>query len=92
MSDIQVIQRAQQNQKYIFDVIVSDSNGNTNHIVEIDKDYYTKLSDGNISPAELVKKSFEFLLVRESKESILHKFDLSVIQTYFPEYEDEIRD
>ena len=36
---------------------------------------------------ELIKKSFAFLLDRESKESILASFDLTVISRYFPEFE-----
>ena len=40
---------------------------------------------------DLIKKSFEFLLERESKESILRKFNLKVINQYFPEYEQEIK-
>ncbi len=39
------------------------------------------------TPEELVRRSFEFLLQRESKESILREFDLSVIQRYFPDYD-----
>lgn len=58
--------------------------------VDVDKDYYEKLTGGKTKPEELVKKSFEFLLEREPKESILRKFNLKVIQTYFPEYENEI--
>ena len=34
----------------------------------------------------LIKKSFEFLLERESNESILREFNLETIETYFPEY------
>ena len=41
---------------------------------------------------ELVRLSFEFLLEREAKESILREFDITVIGRYFPEYEDELRD
>ena len=41
--------------------------------------------------ALLLRKSFEFLLEREPKESILKRFDLSVISRYFPEYEREIK-
>ena len=44
-----------------------------------------------VGPEELIRKSFEFLLEREPKESILSRFDLSVISRYFPEYEREIR-
>jgi len=43
-----------------------------------------------ITREELIKKSFEFLLERESKESILSKFNLEIIKKYFPEYEKEI--
>ncbi len=42
---------------------------------------------GGQTPEELVRHSFEFLLQRESKESILREFDLSVIQRYFPDYD-----
>ena len=57
--------------------------------VELDKEYREKLTP-DVEPEDLVKKSFEFLLAREPKESILKKFNLRVISTYFPEYEIEI--
>jgi hypothetical protein len=59
--------------------------------VSLKRDDYTRLTDGKIEPEELLKLSFEFLLERESKESILPRFDLSVISRYFPEYEREIK-
>ena len=37
---------------------------------------------------DLVRRSFEFLLAREPKESILRSFDLPVIQRYFPEFDE----
>lgn len=40
---------------------------------------------------ELIKKSFEFLLKRESKQSILSRFNLRVIGNYFPDFEEEIK-
>ena len=43
------------------------------------------------SAEALVRESFVFLLERESPESILPRFDLSVIQRYFPEYRGEIK-
>ncbi len=39
----------------------------------------------------LIEKSFEFLLEREPKESILNEFDIIVIVKYFPEYPDKIK-
>jgi hypothetical protein len=38
-------------------------------------------------PDALVRRSFEFLLAREPKESILPAFGLSVIAHYYPEFE-----
>jgi len=38
----------------------------------------------------LVRETFAFLLERESKESILRRFDLAVVERYFPEYPREI--
>jgi hypothetical protein len=39
----------------------------------------------------LVEASFKFLLEREPKESILKHFDLSDIETYFPDYRRKVR-
>ena len=39
------------------------------------------------SVEQLVQDSFDFLLQREPKESILPEFKLSVITRYFPDYE-----
>jgi hypothetical protein len=55
--------------------------------VRVQADYALKLTAGKITTAQLVKKSFEFLLEREPNTSILRSFDLSVIARYFPEYE-----
>jgi hypothetical protein len=62
----------------------------TTHTVTVQADYAQKLTNGRLSHTELLKKSFEFLLQRESNTSILRSFDLSVISRYFPEYEREI--
>lgn len=61
------------------------------HTVTVQADYVQQLVSGRMSNAELLKKSFEFLLQRESNTSILRSFDLSVIRRYFPEFEHEIR-
>ncbi|MFP4028535.1 MAG: hypothetical protein ACLFWL_12150 [Candidatus Brocadiia bacterium] len=78
-----------QNEK-TFEVTVEESGSASHHTVTVEDDYYQKLTGGDISKEELVERSFEFLLQRESKESILSRFDLPTINRYFPEYEDEI--
>ena len=85
MAEIQVVSIDEQTYKV---TVVSAST--TTHEVNLQAAYAQKLSSGNISTADLVKKSFEFLLQRESNNSILRRFDLSVIAHYFPEYEREI--
>jgi hypothetical protein len=72
-----------------FEVHISNG-ATTTHQVSVQPEYALKLTAGKINAAELVKKSFEFLLARESNTSILRSFDLSVIARYFPEYEREI--
>ena len=63
----------------------------TVHEVTVDSDYYEKLTGGQQTAKVLVEKSFEFLLERESNTSILRTFNLSDIQSYFPEFEKTIR-
>ena len=70
-----------------FKVEVDEENTKSSHTVTLDDQYHKKLS-GNIIPKEdLIKKSFEFLLEREPKESIMSSFDLKVINKFFPEFE-----
>jgi hypothetical protein len=59
--------------------------------VVLDDGYWQDLTGGKISKEELIKKSFEFLLEREPKESIIPRFNLRVINQYFPEFKEEIR-
>jgi hypothetical protein len=63
----------------------------TTHTVSVSPEYHQKLTGGRVSPEDLVRKSFEFLLEREDNTSILRSFDLPVIGRYFPEYESTVR-
>ena len=42
------------------------------------------------TPEELLEASFAFLLEREPKEAIMRRFELPVIERYFPEYPSQI--
>jgi hypothetical protein len=72
-------------------VRVIESGGETRHIVTLQPGDHQRLTGGKARPEELLKRSFEFLLEREPKESILARFELPVIARYFPEYEREIK-
>ena len=74
-----------------FMVSVEEGETRTDHTLTLDDAYYEYLTKGEISKEKLIKRSFEFLLERESKESILSKFDLKVIKNYFSDYEEIIK-
>ena len=90
MAEINVKEKSSSDESFVFDVEVVESDTKTAHTVEVRKPYYEKLTGRKIPPEDLIKKSFEFLLEREPKESILRQFNLTKISYYFPEYEDEI--
>ena len=73
---------------WIADVTVRDAITTTHHVrvARAERDRY-----GGDDVAELVRRSFEFLLAREPSTSILRDFDLSTIERYFPEYGREVR-
>ncbi len=82
------------NNRWSYHVEVTESDGSgsqTRHKVSMDKEYYEKISTGIIGPEDFIKKSFEFLLRRGDKDSILKEFNLKQIREYFPEYETEIK-
>ncbi|HEX8940095.1 MAG TPA: hypothetical protein VF763_08015 [Candidatus Limnocylindrales bacterium] len=73
------------------EVVVRDAGSATRHLVGVDRPTLERLAPGATDPLDLVRRSFDFLLAREPKESILRSFELPLIGRYFPEYEAEIR-
>jgi hypothetical protein len=70
--------------------IVGESSA-TGHRVSLATADLERLDPGAGDPTDLVRRSFAFLLEREPKESILRSFDLTVIGSYFPDWERRIR-
>jgi len=91
MAEIKIKKQKEAEDSWRFEVEIKEEDSQTTHFVTVDKDYFTRFSGKFSLPEELVKKSFEFLLEHEPKESILSEFNISVIKTYFPEYEEEIK-
>ncbi len=73
-----------------FRVEVHEGASSTSHTVTARPDDLQRYG-GDVQPETLIEKSFEFLLEREPKESILRAFDLPVIEQYFPDYPKNIR-
>jgi hypothetical protein len=92
MAEIKVREVSSEGDSFGFDVEIVDSGSSTRHRVQVGRADYESLTSGLITPRELVEKSFEFLLEREPKESILSRFDLSVIAKYFRDYPGVIKD
>jgi hypothetical protein len=62
----------------------------TKHTVEVSTSEVKRLAPDS-TVEDLVTRSFEFLLERESPQSILGNFGLADIERYFPEYPRVIR-
>ena len=60
----------------------------TTHRVRVSRADRERYGGGDV--AELVRRSFEFLLAREPNTQILAEFDLSTIERYFPEYREAV--
>jgi hypothetical protein len=72
-------------------VSVTDRGSTRQYEVRVSAAELSRFAPDASEPTDLVRRSFEFLLERESKESILPAFDLSLIGRYFPEYEGVIK-
>jgi hypothetical protein len=66
-------------------VTISDGASSTTHEVTVWPSDVERYAPGS-TPEALIEASFEFLLAREPKEAILSRFELPVIERYFPEY------
>lgn len=90
MADLQ-IHGTKTDEGWSFDVTVKERGSQTEHTVLVARAAYESLTGGNAPAEDLVRASFEFLLGREPKESILRSFDLLVIPRYFKDYEQQMR-
>lgn len=74
-----------------FHVRLTEGKNETRHVVTMKTSEYERISGKKVSPNELVRRAFEFLLARERKEEILRKFDLTIIGQYFAEFEQAMK-
>lgn len=73
-----------------FEVVVREADGESRHCVTMSRTAFERMTAGRHSPERCLDAAFRFLLDRERKESILARFDVSVISRYFPEFEWEL--
>ena len=72
-----------------FRVVVTDERGTSTHMVSVMPSDVERYAPG-ATPEELLEQAFAFLLAREPKEAILTRFELPVIERYFPEFAEEM--
>jgi hypothetical protein len=91
VTDIEVSRMAEEQLLLRFHVRLADDDGSlTEHDVTLSNSDCEDLDDSYPTPETFIRSCFEFLLERESKESILASFDMNQISIYFPEFEREI--
>ena len=73
-----------------FEVVVREGQGETRHRVTMSRETCERLTAGKHTPERCLEAAFRFLLDREPKESILGRFDATVISRYFSEFEQEL--
>jgi hypothetical protein len=84
------VRRTAEGDPFRFAVVVREGQGETRHDVTMSRETYEGLTGGAQTPERCVEAAFRFLLDREPKESILGRFDVTVISRYFPEFEREL--
>lgn len=84
------VQQIQADPSWKFNAEIVENKSSSRHRVCMSKDFYGDLQTTK-EPWEVITRSFEFLLEREPKESILAEFDVSIISHYFPEYLDNLK-
>ena len=92
MAEIKIRELDSDSDTYSFDVEIVEGGSSTRHRVSVGIADYQSLTDGLVTPRELVEKSFDFLLEREPKETIFSSFDLTDIAKYFNDYTTRIKD
>lgn len=75
---------------WLCQVTVEDHGSETRHSVTFTRADFQRLASSGEAPEGLVRRSIDFLLQREPKESILKSFALPDIGRYFPDFEAEI--
>lgn len=68
-----------------FRVVVSDERGSSSHVVTVMPSDVDRYAPGS-SPEQLIEAAFAFLLAHEPREAILPRFELPIIEQYFPDF------
>ncbi|MBV9080192.1 MAG: hypothetical protein JO102_03620 [Elusimicrobia bacterium] len=76
--------------KDAFEVTIQDNGTETSHFVTCSDRLLSVLAPSAKSKEAAIRAAFDFLLEREPKESILPRFDVSIIERYFPDFRSKL--
>ncbi len=88
---MRVTETNQTDNGWTFMVELGEGEGLIEFWIDVDRDYWTRLTNRRVEPAELVAVTFKFLLAKGSKELLLKKFNLADVPGRYPDYETEMR-
>mgnify|MGYP001566355279 CR=1 FL=1 len=86
MEPIQISKKTEGAAEWEYAVLLGHDSDDIGFLVKVDQEYWIQLTNGRISPEILIKRSFRFLLQKQSKYSIPRSFDLRDIQHRFPDF------
>lgn len=90
MANIDVLTETEGRNHWCYEVRVSDNGRDHSYQVTLNWADYDLWSHGRVAPHKVVVAAFEFLLQQEPIESILPRFDCSLIRRYFPDVDAEL--
>jgi hypothetical protein len=78
---------------WVCEVTVAHGGETSSHTVSVAPADLVRWGRGDDASAveDLVSRSFDFLLEREPPSAILRRFDLAVIERYFPDYDQQLK-
>jgi hypothetical protein len=86
------VQQTAEGDPMAFLVTVKEGKSATQHRVTMTQATYQKLTGGTVPADRCIEAAFKFLLDHEPKESILSRFDVTVISSYFPSFDRKLGD
>jgi len=89
MEPIQIIRKSADGSTWRYAVLLGHDSEDVGFLVKIDRQHWETLTGGRVSPEDLIKKCFRFLLKKQSKYSIMRSFDVWEVQRKFPDFAKE---
>src|SRR3989344_395284 len=91
MEPIEVFKKTEHDGELEYMVIMGHGSTDVGFLVKVNRKCLETLAKGRHSPETLIKKTFRFLLKRQSQYSIPRIFCIEDIGEKYPEYEEEMK-